>query len=200
MRPILVRKVAVCAFSALALLLVSSNPQRRPHPQVRDEEGIEALQGLWVLKTSEWMGERTDLDPADSPIYPSATHSGSRPEEWELPVDLRDERTTLQINGSNYVWRHLPLVLFGGPGIRRPESVPGIIFLDQTRRPPVMVRRYNGWKGGPDIATARFSYSVKGDTLLLAGTLSDDPKALPTAFLTDKDEDVVVLTFRRERS
>jgi hypothetical protein len=197
----LVRRVTAVAFpAAIALLLVSSNPHRRCFPQVRDEEGLEALQGLWVLKTSEWMGERTDLDPADGPTYARGAHSGRQLEERETPVDPQDGRTTLAFKGNAYVWQNHGVVPFGGGCIRRPERVPGIITLDQTRRPPVMIRRYNCWRGGPDIATARFIYSVKGDTLRLAGTLSDDPKALPTTFVTDKDEDVVVLTFRREKS
>jgi hypothetical protein len=52
-----------------------------------------ALQGFWVLKAAEYMGETTGQDPTDEEDYLRHLLRLRQPEERELPIDFRKERT-----------------------------------------------------------------------------------------------------------
>jgi uncharacterized protein (TIGR03067 family) len=160
------------------------------------KEDLAALQGCWVLKTAEWCGLRCDQDPADQKTY----HTRTSPVELtELPRDLRNERTTLKIVGASFVWRHGIAATTNGGCIRKAEETEGTIVLDTSRKLPVMTRQLVQPFAIGGEKTYYAVYTVKGDTLRLAMEYSNDPKKLPAAFVTDNNQDVVVLTFKRER-
>jgi hypothetical protein len=76
----------------------------------------------------------------------------------------------------------------------------GTLALDPSGKRRVMTWRLPEWPGRVGERITYASYSVEGDTLRLGITLfSNDPKKLPAKFVTDSDDDVVVLTYRRER-
>jgi hypothetical protein len=176
-----------------AFLLVSADTRRPARAEVKSD--LELLQGCWVLKTTEWCGLKADQDPTEDESYRRWTLCHRRAEERELPTDLREERTTLEIKGNNYVWRQWWHAIQSSAGV---ASFEGTLVLDGKRSPPILTRIPERTPG--IVQTTVFSrYSIDNNTLRLLMNFSNDRDQLPTSFVTDNDEDVVVLTFKREK-
>jgi hypothetical protein len=179
---------------ATLLLVAADAPQ-----QAREQADVRALQGFWVLKTTEYLGEKADQDPTEDPLrklldYRRATTA----EEREVPVDYRQHRTTVEFNGGSFEFRQWIWPFNGEPG--GVDSTVGEYKLDLRRNPPVMERHYEFRYGKHrEERTVYCTYLVKGDTMLWCVSLTNNPKNLPAEFTTDKDEDVVLLTWKREK-
>jgi hypothetical protein len=169
----------------------------RPAALVND---LEALQGTWVLKSTEWCGMSADQDPTDDPTLRRREIAARRlAEERELPTNERNCRTTLKITGSEFVlWNGVAATSQVGCFSSR-ELTSGTFTLDSTQRPPIMTRQIEQSQGGDENTKFLAIYWIQGNTLRLGIERSNDPEKLPASCVTDKDEDVVVLTFRRER-
>jgi hypothetical protein len=181
---------------------------------------LAALQGLWVLKTSEWLGQMADQDPTEDEWYRRAVLRERLPEERELPIDLQEERTRLEIKGATLI-RHNGLKFNRGGCFGTEPDSEWTIRLDVTREPRTMVwrrvpsavrsgewlayawrrRLLSGeawpWGGQPAERILYFSYRVDGDTLSLGVVGCNDPERLPALGTVSEDGDAVVLTFRR---
>jgi hypothetical protein len=156
------------------------------------------LQGLWVLKTTEYLGERANQDPTDeAEIHRLGCLRSEVAEERELTEDLRKHRTTLEFKGWTFEYRRWDVGRCGAPS--HTASTQGTYHLDVHRKPKVLKKVWvDPLFVEPQI---RYGiYSVEGDTLQVCIHFNQELKDLPTTFKTDKDEDVVLLTFKRERS
>jgi uncharacterized protein (TIGR03067 family) len=175
-----------------ATLLFSGEPSRVG--RVKDDLAV--LQGTWVLKTAEYLGERTDQDPEEDELCRKRALRGRLDDTRESRADFGEDRTTLTIRGNAFTWRSPPVAAFGG-GFNEVEPTRGTLTLDGSRKPRVLTRQLVEPTSAGE-KTVYATYSVEGNTLRLGMFFSNDPKRLPTRFVTDKDEDVVVLTFKRE--
>jgi len=176
---------------AAPLLLAAAPPT-----QTAEKADIAALQGFWVLKTTEYLGEKANQDPTDCPIEKRLLKLKRRTaEERELPEDLKKYRITLEFKGNGYDYRRWAVPFDLDEGYI--ESIKGKYKLDVKRTPRVMEQRFVRVPFGRIIGYC--TYQVRGDTLKMGVHLAGDKKNLPKTFTTDKDEDVAVLTFRRER-
>jgi len=128
------------------------------------------------------------------------------PEDRERELDLKKYRTTLTIKGNAFVIRQKGRV-----------SAKGQFRLHVDTKPKVMERRttkfdYSFHEASSSVFSGEDTwysiYSLEGDTLkwcfreltnergvLTPGGLKD----LPAKFATDRDEDVYLLTFKREK-
>lgn len=174
----------------VALLLISADAPK----QTRKQADIAALQGLWVLKVTEFRGLRAEQDPVEDEPAKRLRSQRRIAEERELPDDSRQYRTTLEFRGNTFEHRQWIAFLDGEGG--RVRLVKGTYTIDDRRRPPVME-----WRGGEgkEVRSVSWIYSVRGDALQCCIHLSNDPERLPTTFATDKDDDLVLLTYRREK-
>jgi uncharacterized protein (TIGR03067 family) len=178
-----------------ALLLVSAAP---PRP-ASEKADVAALQGFWVLKTTEYLGLKGERDPTESEHAKLwAVRLADLPEERALAVkELKKQRTTLEFKGNTYEWRQWRYAF-----VRRRsgvESTKGTFKLDVRRKPKVMERRYAEPGGAKAISYG--IYTVQGETLRLCVNFRapEDPKKLPKSFVTDDEEEVALFTFRREK-
>jgi hypothetical protein len=185
----------VVSISIAAAPLLPENCPR----QARVKDDLATLQGIWVLKTTEYLGEKDDdQDPTENQL--SGGHRSSSPvEEWSLPVDLKEFRTVLEIKGQRFIWRNGLGISHRGGCIRGTELTEGTFTLDGSHRPPVLTRNLGRSDLTNEEQIVYASYSIEEDSLRLAMTFSNDPKKLPAALVTDKDDDVVMLTFKREK-
>jgi uncharacterized protein (TIGR03067 family) len=153
---------------------------------------VAALQGLWILKTTEYLGEKADQDPVEDELEILFSRQRIRVEERELVEDLSERRITLAFKGNSFEFRQLS---FHQGGF---HTFKGTYHLDVDRSPKVMERRWEE-HGVRDETHIFYSvYSLQGDTLLMCVSLNNDPRRLPTKFSTAEDEDVVLLTFKRK--
>jgi hypothetical protein len=177
-------------FAVPLLLAAAPLPLKTP-----EELDAVTLQGRWVLKTTEYLGEKANQDPTECPVERRLLKLRLRTaEERELPEDFKKYRTTLEIKGNTYDYRQWVVPFNGGKGEVRSQK--GTYKLDAKRSLRVMARLE---LGEPQPRTVHYTYQVRGDTLKMGLHFSNDRKKLPKTFTTDKDEDVVVLTFRREK-
>jgi uncharacterized protein (TIGR03067 family) len=179
-----------------AALLISAAPPPRPS----EKADLAALQGVWVLKTTEYLGEKADQGPTESVIEEALAYRRALPEEREIVRDrLKRYRTTLEFKGATFVCRFWFTPLDGGEGgwVR---AIKGSYTLDVSRHPRVMARLPPRKRrdGGKAPCSYLGLYSLQGDTLKLCVNVEDQTK-LPQKLATGDDEDVVLLTFRRER-
>lgn len=165
-------------------------------PQQAD---LKALQGLWILKTVEQCGVITNQDGSMSPLARRSQRLWSLPEERELlPQRLRDEyRTTLVIAGDRFFFHQQGRV-----------SAKGQFKLETTKVPKVIERntvsyRYHFHDHSFSIhskeGTYHSIYKVEGGVLTWCQWHNGDRKHLPSEFATGDDEDILLLTFHRER-
>jgi hypothetical protein len=186
---------------------------------------LAALQGLWVLKSSECMGETADdQDPTADGTHLRYVRLARRPEERELPVDFRDERTTLEFKGDVLV-HYNGLQVFRGIGCLWTDPLSEwTIRLNVSREPRTMAwrpveptvrptaRAVYDWLrsclsggtrpsgGHPAKRVLYANYQVKGDILRLGVVVADSVARLPDPRgSAGADQDAVVLTFRRDR-
>ncbi len=177
------------------LLLVALAPISADTPKQDPEKAdVAALQGTWVLKTTEYLGEKADQDPTEDEIGKRWLRRAVMAEERELEEYLSERRTILEFKGRTADYRQWIRPLCGGEGGIR--SFKGPYRLRAGNTPKILERQF---ETGREQTTVYSIYSIQGDTLLLCLSLSNDPKRLPKTFSTDKDEDVVLLTFRREK-
>jgi hypothetical protein len=191
--------------------------------QAQSHNDLAALQGLWVLKTSEWLGQMAYQDPTEDEWYRRAVLRVRLPEERELPIDLQEERTTLEIKGATLI-RHNGLRVNRGGCFGTELDSEWTIRLDVTQEPRTMVwrpvqsavrsgewlayawlrRLLSGeawpWGGQPAERILYVSYRVDGDALRLGVVGCDDPERLPALGTVSEDGDAVVLTFRRVKT
>jgi uncharacterized protein (TIGR03067 family) len=187
--------MAMKRYSILAAFLLVSADTPKQSPEKAD---VEALQGFWVLKTTEYLGEKADQDPTEDELAKLVEYRRRLPEERELEMNFRNQRKTLEFKGNTFEYREWIRPFSGEEG--RVWSDKGTYKLDVSRSPKVMERKITiSELPGHETTTYYCIYSVKGDVLQFCLNLSSDPKKLPTTFVTDKDEDVVLLTFRREK-
>jgi uncharacterized protein (TIGR03067 family) len=185
-----------------ALFMMSADTLR----QASKEDDVEALQGIWVLQTVEQLGEKTDQNAMMDPVDLRREYLNSLPEERELNPDAKKYRSTLTIKENTFVFREMGRT-----------SAEGQFKLHVDKKPKVMKRRtikfiYHiheaSWSVFSSEDTYYSIYSIEGDTLkwcyrqvvdekglLTPGGLKD----LPAKFATDRDEEVFLLTFKRER-
>lgn len=162
-----------------------------PQEQYKAISEIEALQGTWVLKTIEQLGEITEQDPTESPVEKLAAYREAIAEERELAANLNDYRTEFEVKGNSFVWREYWNVrTCGCKG--RVVSTEGAFRLDTNQSPMKMTRYFLDWRA--ESIELACLFEVKGDTLKWCISLSDTTKA-PTRFASD--EEVVVYTFKR---
>jgi uncharacterized protein (TIGR03067 family) len=160
-----------------------------------------ALQGRWVLKTTEWLGQKADQDPTDEEHekYRSTLGWRSSPgrlaEEREMPEDFTKYRTTMEFKGRTFEHRQWAWRFRGGGGV---NSTQGTYSLDVHRNPKVLEEV---WKDPvtEEFHVDRYVYEVRGDTLQVCLTFNADPRHLPTKFVADADEDVLLLTWKRQQ-
>ncbi len=162
--------------------------------RVRGEEVV-ALQGLWVLKTTEYLGEKADQDSTDDEFAKLDSRRRIPAELRGLDEDNSQLRTTLIFKGRTFEWRQWTARFSGGVG--EVTSIEGIYHLDVDRSPKVMEKRCKPGCTRDESEITSWIYSVQGDTLLICASLTNDPRRLPTQFVTVKDKDVVLLTFKR---
>jgi uncharacterized protein (TIGR03067 family) len=158
---------------------------------------VAALQGVWVLKTTEHLGQKADQDPVEDELEKLFLRRRNPAETRELQDDASIRRTTLAFKGSALVFRQWIVPFNGREGGL--TSIEGTYHLDVDRNPKVMV---TSWKRGVDqgeIQVGHCIYSVRSDTLLMCVSFNADPKLLPTKFATEQDADVVLLTYKREK-
>jgi hypothetical protein len=184
--------------AVMAILLVSSDTPRHSRASVKVLSDLEVLQGFWVLKTTEWCGLKADQDPTEDENLRRSERLSRRAEERELPIDFSDLRTTLEIEGNTFVY-HNGLAVYRGGCIMTNPRTDWTFTLDTSYEPPVMTKRLKEPVIADGDETFYASYSVQGNTLWLGIEESNDPKKLPATFVTDKDEHVVVLMFKREK-
>jgi hypothetical protein len=177
-----------------AILLVSADTP------IRDEEkaDVAALQGFWVLKTTEYMGAKAEQDPTEDELAKLFRYRSGTVEEREVPEDLAHHRTTMEIKGDTFERREWVGCFNGGEG--RVISRIGKYKFDLDRK----ARMIEFWahkasERGVVPWELNYTYRLDGDTLKLGWHFSNEPSKLPTTFSTDKDEEVVVLTYRREK-
>jgi hypothetical protein len=181
-----------------AFLLVSGDTPRQDRAKVKFTSDLELIQGIWVLKTTECCGLKADQDPTEDETYCRREIEQRRlAEQRELPTHAFDERTILEIKDTAFVFRNGVAVSTNGGCIRTTESTEGTITLNSSPEPRVMTKRLTQPAIVDGDETVYASYSVKGNTLRLGIELLNDPMKLPTTFVTDKDKNVVVLTFKR---
>jgi hypothetical protein len=183
----------ILALAALPFLLAAGPPA--PSPEKAD---VAALQGLWVLKTSEYLGEKAILDPVDeSYLWKRRILSARQPEERELPIDLKKFRTTLRFKGNTFEMRKWYVPFCGEEG-GRVETIKGTYRLDVSRRPKVLKRWAKVWFLAVDAGkSVDCYYDVKGDTLRLA-VWKDEVARRPKSFDTWKEKGLLVMVYRRE--
>jgi hypothetical protein len=150
-----------------------------------------AMQGTWVLQTVEWMGETTPQDALLSDVQLRSEYLYRLPEERELPQDRKaEDRVILTVKGNAFTFEALQD--YGHRFIRGTRE--GMLALDLTKGRKVMERRYEGG------SEPHYSlYTVEGDTMRWCMKWEGGPD-LPAKFATDSDPDVLLLTFRRERT
>jgi uncharacterized protein (TIGR03067 family) len=157
---------------------------------VETKDDRKALQGTWVLTSVEWLGEITVQDTEAG--FKSPSPSGEH-------CDLlhTSGRITLTFDGDRYTFRQ---------GER--ETAMGRFKLDVQSSPRVIERRTDANRYAVTIAgyglfsaDDRFfsSYSLEWDTLRWCQRelFPSDRNSIPRTFAT-KDEDVYLLTFKRE--
>jgi uncharacterized protein (TIGR03067 family) len=162
------------------------------------KEDFEALQGTWVLATVEWLGEVTPQDESQSPQFRLWRYRTCEAEERDLPpVRGMLERTTVTFCRNRFEFRQKGRI-----------SALGTFQLDVSQHPKVMRRQTttytyricnNGFGVYPDQGKYASIYSLEGSTLKWCLRNPPGPKGLPIRFATDTDEEVYVLTFRRDR-
>jgi hypothetical protein len=158
-----------------------------------------ALQGIWVLKTAEYLGEKAGQDPTDDDELDKLFSRQQTPaEERELSEDTRQYRTTLAFKSVSFEYRHW-IRGFGSGGDGYPRLIEGTYSLDVDRSPKIMIRRWQEEGMRDEIHLRSCIYSVQGDTLRMCFNLEKDAQRLPRRFVTHEDKDVVLLTFKRER-
>lgn len=173
------------ALVLIAVLSVPIAPGRLPANDVK------ALQGIWVLKTVEWLGETTDQDTTTR-----RSHVGWRPAD-HCDVLFTSGRITLTIDGNLYVLRQ------GGR-----ETAAGRFTLDVGKWPKVMARHEHAgyrfyvasYRLFPIDDTFYSIYSLEDDTLRWCqrDLFPRDFHGIPSTFATREDEDVYLLTFKRD--
>jgi hypothetical protein len=157
---------------------------------------VAALQGLWILKTTEYLGEKADQDPEEDELEPLFARRRVPVEERELVEDARERRTTLAFKGDTFERRQWGCFSCGGVG--HPISVKGTYSLDVGRSPKVMERWWQDHGPREETHVTYCIYTVRGDTLLMSVNIGNDPEYLPRKFSTAEDENVVLLTFKRK--
>lgn len=169
------------------------------HAAQRDD--LKALQGLWILKTVEQCGVKTNQDDSMTPLARRSQRLWSLPEERNLLPDwqrLRDDyRTTLVIAGDRFVFHQQGRV-----------SAKGQFKLETDKTPKVIERstisyRYHFHDESFSIhskeGTYHSIYKIEGGVLTWCQWYNGDRKHLPSEFATCDDEDVLLLTFHREK-
>jgi uncharacterized protein (TIGR03067 family) len=159
---------------------------------------VAALQGLWVLKTTEYLGEQADQDPTEDELEKLFARQRDPVEKREVVADARQRRTTLAFKGETFEQRQWIVPVYGGAG--RVISIRGTYQLDVDQSPKAMERIWEEDTNLRRTHAAYCIYSVQGDTLLMCVNFNNDPGHLPTEFATGVNEDVALLTFKRERS
>jgi uncharacterized protein (TIGR03067 family) len=114
-----------------------------------------------------------------------------RVEEREVAEEAADKRTLLEFKGGDFLQRHWDV---GDCGVKGHAAwVTGTYHLDVRRHPKVLQKWWDGTK-----STSRGIYRLDGDTLQVCLRLDGDSTNLPASFATEKDPNVVLLTFKRE--
>jgi uncharacterized protein (TIGR03067 family) len=144
-----------------------------------------ALQGVWILKTAEYLGEKADQDPTDNELEKLFSRQQTPAEERELVEDNSRGRTTLAFKGGTFENRQWIIGFGCGKGYLR--SIEGTYDLDVDRSPKVMKRRWQEHGVRDEIHLRYCIYSLQSDTLLMCFSLKDDPRCLPTRFATTED-------------
>lgn len=168
----------------VAVLSVPIGPGRLP------ENDVKSLQGIWTLKTVEWLGETADQDTTPNVGRRSALGD-------HCDVLFTSGRITLTIDGSRYVLRQ------GGR-----ETATGRFTLDVGKWPKVMARHehagyrfhVSSYRLFPIDDTFYSIYSLEHDTLRWCqrDLFPRDFHGIPSTFATREDEDVYLLTFKRD--
>jgi hypothetical protein len=159
-----------------------------------EAEDTKALQGTWVWQTAEWLGEKADQDALLSDVDLRREYLHRKPEERELPQDRKKWRTTLTVKGNAFTFQVTKLSWDGDT--ESTWSWGGTFTLDVSKGKKVMERRYEDIH----LETGYSLYSVQGDTMRWCLSYPGGPDDLPTKFATDRDPDVFLLTFKRERT
>jgi hypothetical protein len=185
-------------------LLFLTSPPASTSARRRDD--LRALQGTWVLQTVEWLGEKTEQDATLDTSDLMQEYRHRLAEERALPQDRTRYRTTLSVKANAFEFRQSGRV-----------SAVGHFRLHLGRTPKVMERRTTRFTYFiHDVSCSRFAdtdtyfciYSLEGNTLKWCQREGTDAKglsapaslkALPATFATGQDEDVYLLTFKRER-
>ena len=160
-----------------------------------EAEDTTALQGTWVLQTVEWLGEESDQDAFLSDVDLRREHLRRNAEERELPQGRKQQRTIVSIKGNTFTFEAMKRY-WAGDDCRC--SWGGTFALDVSRGWKVMERRYDGFGNHPVAGCSL--YSIQGDTMRWCLRDSGGPDDLPTKFATDRDPDVYLLTFKRDRT
>jgi hypothetical protein len=152
-----------------------------------------ALQGVWVLKMTEYLGEKAEQDPVEDELEKLRARHRTPVEELEVVEDLSQRRTTLAFNNNSFEFR---LMSIQYPGF---HTVKGTYLLDVERSPMVMERSWEEQGIREETHVSYSTYSLQGNTLRMCVSLSNDRRRLPTKLETADDEDIVLLTFKREK-
>jgi uncharacterized protein (TIGR03067 family) len=177
---------------ALALLAIALSAVPRAG---RDEEAdLKALQGTWVLRTVEWLGEEAEQDDPPDEAHLLLRYRSAQAEERGLPPETDKPLASITFRSDTFAWRAWVRLFNDYSGRKHLRVTRGRFTLDARSGPKVM-KRYGPGGGAPLYCI----YSVEGDTLRWCLTESGDRKSLPRAFSTGTDEDVLLLTFKRQR-
>src|SRR2546423_1434030 len=121
----------------VAPLLLAAAPRPILTPEKAD---IAALQGFWVLKTTEYLGLKENQDITECPIEKKVLKlRRGTAEEREVPVNFKKYRTTLEFKGNSYDFRRWFVPFNGGEG--GIDSQQGTYKLDVSQSPRVMEKR-----------------------------------------------------------
>lgn len=152
-----------------------------------------ALQGVWVLKMTEYLGEKAEQDPVEDELEELRRRLRTPVEAREVVEDLSQRRTMLAFHNNSFEFR---LWSIQYPGF---HTVKGTYFLDVEQSPKVMVRSWEEHGIRDETHDSYSTYSLQGDTLRMCVSRSNDQRRLPTKLETADDEDIVLLTFKREK-
>jgi uncharacterized protein (TIGR03067 family) len=190
------RRPAVLLALALAAALAPADAPRKPPADTVD--AVQRLQGTWVLNTAEYMGEWTDQDPTDDEVEVFQRRRPWMKDVGQVLPDLKELRTVFEFKGHHFAYRQ-PYHAFNGGGVSV-GTTEGTFTVDAAQEPKVMTRAWvEDFGSRQEARSARCIYRVSDDWLQMAFALPGGRGGLPTQFTTAGPEEVVVLTFRRER-